>query len=152
MRLVVYYLDSYILKKDTTEAGLKPTPPVLWYFEVTMRTIITILLLISTCYAECPKYQRVSKGETVPCNGAFFNNDAEQKLANDRAKLERDLELTQLQVQNRDQKAIIWEQEAKRQSDLRESMDWDFKKGMVVGVAGTILLFFATSAAMKAAR
>jgi hypothetical protein len=102
--------------------------------------------------ADCPKYQRVNSGTPAPCDGVFFNNQAEQKLANDRAKLERDLSLTELQVQNRDQKALIWEAEAKRQADLRKDMEWDYKKGMFVGIAGSILMFFVTSAAIKAAR
>ena len=127
-----------------------------------MKKILLILLtftLINPAFSQgpkpCPKTKEVEAGDSIPCEGVFFNEKAANKLRKkekEREKLKRDLKLTELQVKNRNEKARVWENEAKRQRELREGEQWAHTKGLLLGIAGTVLMFFVTSEAIERAK
>ena len=111
--------------------------------------LILSLLLTNVAFADCPDFRFIDAGEPAPCDGAFFNKEAEQELKRQHStmkgeieNLEKKLELTELQVGVVQDKAAIFEAEMKRQEEMRKRMEGDFRKGILLGVAGTALAIF----------
>jgi hypothetical protein len=113
-----------------------------------MKTLVlTISLLFSQLtFAECPTFRFIDKGQPAPCDGAFFNREAERKLKDqhstmkgDIKNLERKLELTELQIEEVQSKSNIYEAEMKRQEKMRKDLENDFRNGVIIGVVGTAL-------------
>jgi len=124
-----------------------------------LRILLTFLLTISLAYGACPTFQRVNQGDPAPCNGAFFNTKAEKKLKDSHSKLTKqnevlkgNLKLSDLQVQNREEKSKIWQKEAQRQAEERMKLMGNLRTGIIIGVSGTILVFFVNSLIIKASK
>jgi len=108
---------------------------------------------------ECPKYKTLKAGETAPCNGSFFSKDAEKKLKDNYSKLEKSnvnlnkqLELSDLEVSLHKEKAGIWEKEAQNQAEYRKLQKWEYTKGFLMGTGGAILMFFINSLVIKVSK
>jgi len=110
--------------------------------------ILTLILSITLSFQAlaCPTFKFVDAGEPAPCNGAFFNRKAETELKRQHStmkgeikNLERKLELTELQVKEVQSKASIYEAEMNRQEKMRKELEGDFKRGVLIGVGGTVL-------------
>lgn len=120
-----------------------------------MKYLNIFLIFIFTAQislADCPKVKELNKDDKSPCKGVFFNEDSAQELRKkekEREKLKRDLTLADLQIKNRDIKADLWKKEAERQRDLREGEFTNYKKGIIVGIVGTVLVFFLSAEVIK---
>jgi hypothetical protein len=112
-----------------------------------MKTLILALSITLSFQAlACPTFKFVDAGEPTPCDGAFFNREAESELKRQHStmkgeikNLERKLELTELQVKEVQSKASIYEAEMNRQEKMRKDMEGDFRKGVLIGVGGAAL-------------
>jgi hypothetical protein len=112
-----------------------------------MKTLILVLSITLSFQAlACPTFKFVDDGEPAPCDGAFFNREAEVELKRQHStmkgeikNLERKLDLTELQVKEVQSKASIYEAEMNRQEKMRKDMEGDFRKGVLIGVGGAAL-------------
>ena len=124
-----------------------------------LRILLTFMITTSLAYGACPTFQRVNQGDPAPCNGAFFNTKAEKKLKAAHSKLTQqnkilkdNLKLSDLQVQNREEKTKIWKAEAQRQAEERMKLMGNLRMGIIIGVSGTILVFVVNSLIIKASK
>lgn len=104
----------------------------------------------------CPSVLEVQTGYVTECDGVFFNTEAETKIREDHSiqvqkneNLDKQLTLRELQLDVKDKEIAIWEREARSQAEARERMEGDFRKGVLIGVGGTILTFILTSIVIK---
>lgn len=119
--------------------------------------IIWFTLLSLNVYSQdCPSYRRVKQGQQAPCDGYFFNKKGEKKVRTDlntlkqeKEKADRKVELKDLQIKVREQQAKLWEEEARRHAEERRKMEGDYKKGILIGAGGAILLFIVNSLVIR---
>ena len=111
--------------------------------------LIISILFTNLAFADCPNFRFIDAGEPAPCDGAFFNKEAEEELKRQHStmkgeikNLEKKLELTELQVGVVEEKANIFKAEMQRQEQMRKRMEGDLRKGILLGVAGTALAIF----------
>jgi hypothetical protein len=115
-----------------------------------------ITLTFSLQAISCPEVKEIKKGYVTECDGVFFNTEKEARIREDHSilvqtndNLNQQLTLRELQLEVKDEEIAIWEREAKSQAKARERMEGDFRKGVLIGVGGTILTFILTSIVIK---
>jgi len=122
-----------------------------------MKYLILFLFSFTLGAQECPKYKKLKVGEPAPCSGSFFSKKAEEKLKSNYSILEKknenlnkQLKLSDLEIDLHKSKTTIWEREANNQAEFRKLQKWDYTKGFLMGAGGAILMFFVNSLVIKA--
>lgn len=107
--------------------------------------LLTLIISLTATAQVCPNHQLLKSGDLAPCNGHFFNNETEQSIRKDVRDGElrkKQIQLKDLQIKQLSEDRNMWADEAHKQAKARHELDSDLTKGVLGGIALTLLVMF----------